>query len=180
VSISTGSGDDGTTGVIGASSETRLPKDHPRIECLGDLDELNAFLGDARCAAGQDRTRELIEAVQRDLFIIAAITADPGGRLGGLHPGGSSAAAGPEPPDPERLGAWIRKLEEGAPVKGFTLPGANPASAKLHIARAVCRRAERRLAGLARRDGKGAALLRYMNRLSDLLFLLAREEEAPG
>jgi cob(I)alamin adenosyltransferase len=171
VSISTGAGDDGSTGLTGAFP--RLSKDHPLIECLGALDELNAFIGDARCTAAQERTGTILEAVQRDLSVIAGALAGSGAAL----------------PGPERLDAWTGELEAELPYEGFVLPGANPPSAKLHIARTVCRRAERRLAALIRPGAENgsadtaaspvpaAKLIPYMNRLSDLLFLLARLEE---
>jgi cob(I)alamin adenosyltransferase len=166
MSISTGAGDDGSTGLIGASS--RLSKDHPRIECLGTLDELNAFIGDARCTAAAERTGKILEAVQRDLFVIAGTLAGSGSAL----------------PDPERLSAWIRELEAETSCAGFVVPGVNPSSARLHIARTVCRRAERRLAALVRRQAESGSVdaavsppaeqfIPYINRLSDLLFLLA-------
>ncbi|MDR2185017.1 MAG: cob(I)yrinic acid a,c-diamide adenosyltransferase [Treponema sp.] len=166
MSISTGAGDDGNTGLTGAFS--RLSKDHPRIECLGVLDELNAFIGDARCTAAEGRTGNILEAVQRDLFVIA----------------GALAGSGSAPPGPERLNVWVREIEAGVPYRGFVIPGANSPSARLHIARTVCRRAERRLAALARLEAESgsadaarfppaAKFIPYMNRLSDLLFLLA-------
>jgi cob(I)alamin adenosyltransferase len=166
MSISTGAGDDGRTGLIGASS--RFSKDHPRIECLGALDELNAFIGDARCIAAAERTGRILEAVQRDLFVIAGTLAGSGSAL----------------PDPERLSVWIGELEAETPYTGFVVPGVNPPSARLHIARTVCRRAERRLAALVRRQAESGSadaavsppaeqFIPYINRLSDLLFLLA-------
>jgi cob(I)alamin adenosyltransferase len=169
MSISTGAGDDGSTGLTGASS--RLSKDHPRIECLGALDELNAFIGDARCTVAAERTGTMLEAVQRDLFVIAGILAGSGAPL----------------PGPERLSVWIRELEAEIPRRGFVVPGANPPSARLHIARTVCRRAERRLAALIRSEAENAPpdgsfppaeqFIPYINRLSDLLFLLACKED---
>ncbi|MDR2020084.1 MAG: cob(I)yrinic acid a,c-diamide adenosyltransferase [Treponema sp.] len=169
MSVSTGAGDDGSTGLIGVSF--RLSKDHPRIECLGALDELNAFIGDARCTAAE-RTGKILEVVQRDLFVIAGALAGSGSAL----------------PGPERLDVWIGKLEAEAPRTGFAVPGASPPSARLHIARTVCRRAERRLAALIRLEAENGSadaaafppaekFIPYMNRLSDLLFLLACSEE---
>jgi cob(I)alamin adenosyltransferase len=162
VGISTKTGDRGTTGLAGGA---RLPKDHPRIEALGALDELNAFLGDARAAA-RGRRAEIILTVQGELFSLSGILAAPPGR----EPS--------PPPDTPRLERWIHELEAAASPEGgfsgFVVPGADPLSAKLHIARTVCRRAERRLVSLARREEVPAPLTVYLNRLSDLLFMLAR------
>ncbi|MDR1373809.1 MAG: cob(I)yrinic acid a,c-diamide adenosyltransferase [Treponema sp.] len=169
MSISTGAGDGGNTGLTGALP--RLSKDHPRIECLGVLDELSAFIGDARCIAAEERTGSILEAVQRDLFVMA----------------GALAGSGSAPPGMERLNSWVGELEAAAPGGGFVIPGANAPSARLHIARTVCRRAERRLTALARREAETAPpdgalppagpFIPYINRLSDLLFLLARKAE---
>jgi cob(I)alamin adenosyltransferase len=166
VSISTFTGDGGETDLLGGG---RVPKDHPRIECLGALDELNTFLGDARTAVKKPRTGTLLLEIQKELFILAGIIAAPDT----AEPGKPPAAA----PDDERLTAWVRELEETLPVRGFVIPGSNPASAKLDIARTVCRRAERRLVALNRLEGVPGSLFRYLNRLSDLLFMLARFEE---
>jgi cob(I)alamin adenosyltransferase len=179
VSIVTAAGDTGTTGLLGGE---RVPKDQARIECLGALDELNAFLGDARCALGEDNFTEtagldpgkLIRTVQEELFTVSAAVASRGGAL----PGGPDGGRGKTPePDEPRLSAWVRDLEAVFPIRGFSLAGANPVSAKLDIARTVCRRAERRMVTLHRLEGVPPVLLAYMNRLSDLLFMLARARE---
>jgi cob(I)alamin adenosyltransferase len=138
-----------------------VPKDHPRVEFIGVLDELNSFLGDAKASALREQTKTVVESVQRDLFEAPLLLDSPDG--GAL--------------DPERLTALIRGLEEKYPMRGFIIPGKNTASAKLDIARTVCRRAERRLITLARQEPVPALLRRYINRLSDLLFMLARSEE---
>jgi cob(I)alamin adenosyltransferase len=168
--ISTGLGDDGNTELFAGQF---VPKDHPRIEFIGVLDELNSFLGDAKTAALREHTRAAIEGVQKDLFIAPLLLAYPDrepGSGGGILPQGGGI-------DPERLTALIRELEEQYPMRGFVVPGKNAASAKLDIARTVCRRAERRLAALSREETVPPLLRRYMNRLSDLLFMLARAEE---
>jgi len=164
--ISTGTGDDGSTEIIGGK---RLAKDHPLVECLGTIDELNAFLGDAKVAMADtpQNRRQLIEEIQRTLFVISGIIA------------GSAA----QTPDAGNLSVLIAKIESTLPpVPGFAVPGERPISAKLHIARAVCRRAERRLLGMGCPETISAEdysrLLAWFNRLSDLLFLLAREEDA--
>jgi cob(I)alamin adenosyltransferase len=168
MSISTRRGDDGTTEIRGG---TRLPKDHPRIECLGVLDELNAFLGDARCAVTQERSREILVRVQRELGVIAGVLASPAGT-------GAAAAdsAGPGL-DEAWISGWVLALEGEIPVRGFVLSGSDPVSAKLDIARTVCRRAERRLLTLDRLEETPGFIRPYLNRLSDLLFMLARAEQ---
>jgi cob(I)alamin adenosyltransferase len=165
-SISTKTGDSGTTDLIGGK---RVPKDHPLIECLGTIDELNSFLGAAKAALGAedqragggDKTFDIIEGIQKDLFVLAGILA------------GSASPA----PDERRLGALIGDLEAGQqPFRSFAVPGANVVSAQLHIARSVCRRAERSLVSLSRSEGIPPGVLPYFNRLSDLLFLRAQKE----
>jgi len=159
MSLATRSGDNGFTEIIGGN---RLPKDHLRLECLGAFDELNAFLGDAKAALTVERdTAGIINAVQNDLI-----------QLMGIISGMPLPAEGI---GEDRLDGIIQRLEaEMLPFTSFAVPGANPVSAKLHIARTVCRRAERRLVSLG---GETApTICPYMNRLSDLLFLLAEKE----
>jgi cob(I)alamin adenosyltransferase len=167
MSISTAAGDDGSTELRGGE---RVAKDAPRIECLGALDELNAFLGDARCTATGNRSKKIIETIQGELFIVAGILARPAG----------SEIPESTGPDEERITAWVHEFEKELPFRGFIVPGANPAAAKLDIARTVCRRTERRLISLDRLEGIPGQIRRYMNRLSDLLFVLARHEERDG
>jgi len=149
----------GHTDIMGGK---RLPKDHPILECLGTIDELNAFLGDAKIVLGDKSVVEVIDGIQTDLSRIMGV-------LAGM------------PVSEEGLGEknlidLIKELELELPSSAsFAVPGANPASAKLHIARAVCRRAERRLFSLGL-DGEIEAVASYMNRLSNLLFLLAQRE----
>ena len=162
--ITTKTGDDGYTDIL---NNKRLRKDHPIIECLGELDELNAFLGDAKTAldAGPSGVyiSDIISGIQKDLYTIMGI-------LAGMpvpHEGIGE----------ERLNNLVNELETSMPpFASFVVPGANPASAKLHIARAVCRRVERRLTAL---EGDIKTVAPYINRLSDLLFLLARKAGAP-
>jgi cob(I)alamin adenosyltransferase len=161
MSIATKTGDDGHTDIIG---NKRLPKNHPVVECLGTLDELNAFLGDAKAALnGSSRTAEIITGIQKDLFTLMGILAGmpvPDGGMG-----------------TDRLDNMIAQLEsELPPFTSFAVPGANQASAKLHIARTVCRRVERRFVGLKFAGETKPAIVPYINRLSDLLFLLAQKE----
>jgi cob(I)alamin adenosyltransferase len=170
MSISTGRGDEGNTELFAGK---RVPKDHPRIEFIGVLDELNSFLGDAKTAVSPEQARAVIETIQRDLFtaplLLNSPDKEPAAGGGILPPGGGI--------DPDRLAALTRSLEEKHPMRGFIIPGKNPASAKLDIARTVCRRAERRLITLDRQEPVPPLLRRYLNRLSDLLFMLARSEE---
>ncbi|GHV69355.1 ATP:cob(I)alamin adenosyltransferase [Spirochaetia bacterium] len=155
MNISTKTGDNGTSAL---PDGRRLPKDHPRFEVLGTLDELNAFLGDARIIAKKENA-EIIFHVQKSIIKLSGYIA-------------SSAAANM---DVEQLEKWI--TERDNPPKNFVIPGSNNIQVKLHIARTVCRRAERCLAGLHRLEKVDESFLIYMNRLSDLLFLLAQEEE---
>ena len=161
MSVTTKTGDDGYTNIIGGE---RLPKDHPILESLGTLDELNAFLGDAKTSLSDNsNTAEIIGGIQKDLFLIMSI-------LAGMQVSAEGLSEG-------RLHKLIDELELTLPpLTSFAVPGSNPASAKLHIARTVCRRAERRLIG--GNLGKKAAtlIIPYINRLSDLLFLLAQKE----
>jgi cob(I)alamin adenosyltransferase len=162
--IVTKTGDDGYTILDGK----RLRKDHPIAECLGTLDELNAFLGDAKAsldaAAHGVYISDIINGVQKDLSSIMGLLAGMSVLEEGI--------------DEDRLNRLINELEAGLPaITSFAFPGANPASAKLHIARTICRRAERRLTALEL-DGKTRAVIApYINRLSDLLFLLAQLQE---
>jgi len=158
MSIVTRTGDGGCTGIIGGE---RLRKDHPLIECLGTLDELNAFLGDAKAALGDSSTAGIIAGLQQGIFSLMAIIAGAPASTGGIQQ--------------SRLDSLIGELEAGLPpLDSFAVPGATPVSAKLHIARAVCRRAERRLVALDLKEETRAATVPYINRLSDLLFLLAQ------
>ena len=161
MSVTTKIGDDGYTDIIGRD---RLPKDHPILEILGTLDELNAFLGDAKAALGDTGyTAEIIGGIQKDLFLLMGIIAGMPVPAGGMNEG--------------RLGSLIEELESSLPpFASFAVQGASPVSAKLHIARTVCRRAERRLVGGGLGKKTIAAVVPYINRLSDLLFLLAQKE----
>ncbi len=164
--IYTRTGDAGETALFDGS---RVRKSDPRVEAFGHVDELNAMLGFAR-AGGPDPAlgAQLIE-LQHDLFALGARLADPNARIAGRV---RKAALGAD--DVRRLEAWIDQAEaELEPLRRFILPGGAPAGAALHVARTICRRAERCIVSL----GDGAIhpdLLAYVNRLSDLLFVLAR------
>jgi len=166
VKIYTRTGDTGETGLFDG---TRVSKAHPRVEAYGHIDELNAILGQAR-AAGVDAALDAqLDHLQRDLFAVGAQLADPADRIAARV---SKAGLGPE--DITRLEAWIDAGEgDLSPLRRFIVPGGSAAGATLHLARTVCRRAERHIVSL----GAGAVdaeIVAYVNRLSDLLFVLAR------
>jgi cob(I)alamin adenosyltransferase len=167
-SISTTRGDSGETGLLGGE---RIAKDHPRVEAIGTLDELSVFLGDAKCAAGKARTREIIETVQGQLMGLMGALALPPARARERDMDSKAEAA------ETLVNAWVKELEASHPMKGFVIPGLTPSGTKVDIARTVCRRAERRVAALHRLEPVSPAIGRYINRLSDMLFLLARYEE---
>lgn len=169
MSISTKTGDDGTTDLW---SGERVGKDSLRVESYGTIDELNAFLGDARRHVKTDQVKEIIDILQRDLFRVAA-------SLATLSPGAYVQPV--TEVDVDRLTNWVHELEAAVPLAGFVIPGSTDSSAKLDICRTVCRRAERRIVALARQDVVDGPSRRFVNRLSDLLFMLARyEEQAEG
>jgi cob(I)alamin adenosyltransferase len=164
--IYTRTGDGGETGLFDG---TRVSKADARVAAYGDVDELNAWLGLAR-AGGVDRdVAQMLEQIQRDLFAVGARLADPSHRIARRV---EKAAVAQE--DVSRLEGWIDRLEsELPPLKRFILAGGSPAGASLHLARTVCRRAERAMVALGP-DAFEPELLVYVNRLSDLLFVMAR------
>jgi cob(I)alamin adenosyltransferase len=172
VKIYTKTGDSGDTGLFGG---TRVSKADPRVAAYGDVDELNACLGVARAAAVALDDQELavmLEQIQRDLFALGARLADPGHKIADRV--GKAAVS---PADIARLEGWIDALESTLPpLRRFILAGGSQAGAALHLARTVCRRAERAMVGLLAgdKDAFEADLLIYVNRLSDLLFVMAR------
>jgi len=166
VKIYTRTGDNGETGLFDGS---RVAKSDPRVATYGDVDELNAWLGLARVDLADDQLSGMIEAVQRDLFALGARLADPAKKIADRV---TKAAVTDE--DISRLEAWIDRLEaELPPLRRFILAGGSRGGAALHVARTVCRRAERALVSLGR-DAVEPELLVYVNRLSDLLFVMAR------
>ncbi len=168
--IYTKSGDAGLTGLLGPG---RFPKDDPRIEAYGAVDELNAAVGVARAAGPDPDADRRLAKVQDDLFVVGSALADPDPE-GPFH-----AAVRPE--YAETLETWIDELEASLePLTQFILPGGTPAAASLHLARTVCRRAEREVVRLTHRQGESvpAAIIIYLNRLSDFLFVLARAVNA--
>jgi len=166
--IYTRTGDRGETGLIDGS---RVKKDSLRVDCYGEVDELNACLGAVRSHREDAGLDALLAQVQRDLFALGAQLADPQARIGGRKPKAAVTAE-----HVKRLEDAIdARQEELPPLKAFILPGGSPAGALLHLARTVCRRAERRLVSLAGQEEVDPLVLAYLNRLSDLLFVLARD-----
>jgi cob(I)alamin adenosyltransferase len=166
VKIYTRSGDRGDTGLLDGR---RVPKADPRIEACGEVDELNAALGLVLASGIDADIAEMANAIQRDLLALGGRLADPSHTIATRT---SKAALGE--PDVKRLEGWIDQLEnELPPLHRFLLPGGSPAGATLHLARTACRRAERRIVALGP-DGVEPVLLAYINRLSDLLFVMAR------
>jgi len=164
VKLYTRTGDGGETSLFDG---TRVRKDDARIDACGDVDELNAWLGFARSSIEGDLGDDLAR-IQRDLFAVGAELADPGGKIAARVAKASIADA-----DVERIEQLIDRLDlEVTPLRRFILAGGAPSGAVLHIARAVCRRAERRIVAL--QPPVQPVFLRYVNRLSDLLFVLAR------
>ena len=157
--IYTRTGDDGTTGLAGGE---RLPKDHPRIGAIGCIDEFNSAVGLLRATALRDDIDEILEAVQHRLFDLGGELAMPGTELL------DDAHVTTIERQLDRFNADLPSLEE------FILPGGNEAAARCHVARAACRHAERELLRLSRDEPVNSASIRYLNRLSDLLFVLAR------
>lgn len=166
--IYTRTGDTGDTGLFGGG---RVPKDHPRVAAYGDVDELNAAIGVARAAGPLPRVDEVLVPVQRDLFAIGALLATPDREKMAQHLAKAQL-------DDARIGQLERAIDdcerELEPLRSFILPGGTPKSAALHVARTVCRRAERGVVALPGDENIPSIVVVYLNRLSDLLFMLAR------
>ncbi len=161
----TRTGDTGETSLFG---KTRISKAAPLVDAYGEVDELNAWLGFIRSSGLEADLDEELTQIQRDLFAVGAQLADPTERISGRV---TKAFLGDA--DVERLEKLIDRLEtELPPLTKFILPSGAPAGAAAHVARTVCRRAERRMVSLT--PPADAVLIRYVNRLSDLLFVLAR------
>ena len=166
--IYTKTGDTGETGLFGGG---RVGKDHPRVEAYGDVDELNATLGLVRALEPMPRIDEIIVPIQRDLFSIGALLATPDREK-------MRASLDKARIDNSR----IRELESAIdqceseldPLRSFIVPGGTAKAAALHVARTVCRRAERRVVALQHTEELPALVVIYLNRVSDLLFMLAR------
>ncbi|MGD0149806.1 MAG: cob(I)yrinic acid a,c-diamide adenosyltransferase [Xanthobacteraceae bacterium] len=174
--IYTRTGDDGTTGL---GSGERRKKYDLRVAAYGTLDEANAAIGIARLhTAGDGSLDASLSRIQNDLFDVGADLCTPGK---GRGPDGARLTVTPAQVD--WLESEIDRLnDELAPLKSFVLPGGSPAAASLHLARTVCRRAERMIAELKDKPGEsvGAEVLQYVNRLSDFLFVASRYANGKG
>lgn len=165
--IYTKTGDKGETGLIGG---TRVSKSALRVEAYGEVDELNAVLGYARAKVTDESIKGQLSDIQRDLFAIGAQLADPRGQVEKKAEKAAVSEA-----RVKELEALIDRYDSMlSPLRSFILPGGAEAGAILHLARAVCRRAERRVVALSKEAPLPPVLLIYVNRLSDLLFILAR------
>ena len=166
--IYTRTGDEGETGLFGGG---RVPKDHARVCAYGDVDELNAALGVVRASAPGDDLDPLLEQVQRDLFAIGGYLATP-------DPARVAAALAKAELPSSRIEEFERAIDaadqELPPLRAFVLPAGTPQSAALHLARTICRRAERSVVHLSHDAPVPPLLIVYLNRLSDLLFTMAR------
>jgi ATP:cob(I)alamin adenosyltransferase len=166
--VYTRTGDDGTTG-LGAGG--RIAKDSPRIEAYGTVDELNSQIGLVLSSGVNDEIAAALRSIQNDLFHLGSDLCVPE----------EEKERRPVPSIEERHVAELESLmdrlsEELPPLENFVLPGGTPGAAHLHVARTVCRRAERLVVALARREAVGPHTVRYLNRLSDALFVMARHE----
>ncbi|HKA89158.1 MAG TPA: cob(I)yrinic acid a,c-diamide adenosyltransferase [Haliangiales bacterium] len=167
--VYTKTGDDGTTGLVGGQ---RAGKDAPRIEAYGTVDELNAAIGLVLAALARSAARAKLEPilrrVQNELFNLGAELATPDAARRARSPAVAERHI-------ERLEAELDELNEGLPeLRSFILPGGGEASSFLHLARTICRRAERRAVSLARVEPVGDHAVKYLNRLSDALFVFGR------
>jgi cob(I)alamin adenosyltransferase len=161
----------GDTGLTGLGGGQRVPKDSLRVETYGTVDELNSQIGVALAAGLCDRLTAELTLIQNELFDLGSDLATPA----------TSQARHPvptvEPRHIEKLERLIDELNEVVgPLANFLLPGGSPGAAQLHVARTVCRRAERAVTTLARDEPTGPTVLPYLNRLSDALFVMARFE----
>ena len=166
----TRTGDDGTTGLFGGD---RVSKDHPRVEAYGTIDELNAALGLAAVQIPVSgfgvRMAEICARLQSRLFDIGADLATP---EASRH---EAKITRIEQPHLDEIEGWIDEVDAGnEPMQQFILPGGTELSARLHLARAICRRAERRMVNLGRSGTVTDTSIIYINRVSDLLFAMAR------
>ena len=164
--IYTKTGDQGLTGLLGGA---RVPKSDPRVSAYGDVDEANAAIGAAAAHADAGVAR-LLGGIQKDLFAIGARLADPTHKVAARRAKAAVTAA-----QVRKLERAIDARERELPtLRAFVLPGGRPSAAFLHLARTVVRRAERSVVALARDTAVEPGIVVYLNRLSDLLFVLAR------
>ena len=169
--IYTRTGDDGTTGLVDGS---RRAKHDLRMEAIGEVDELNSVVGFAALALEADRAAAL-HRIQNDLFDLGADLATPLGEVGGADFTPSDMVLRVVPSQPARLELEIDSLNAALPpLTSFILPGGSEGAARVHLARAVARRAERAATALAAAEPVNPSALAYLNRLSDYFFVLAR------
>ncbi len=164
MSVTTGSGDKGKTSLW---TGERVPKNSVRVESYGSVDELNSFIGEAKHHVKSIQVGNILHDVQRDLFKVAGQLASRDDQY--VEPVTEE--------DVERITALIKKLEAEINLKGFVIPGSTIQSAKLDICRTIARRAERRVLALKEKEQVPDQVHIYLNRVSDLLFILARYEE---
>lgn len=157
--IYTRTGDDGSTGL---GDGTRVPKDHPRVEAYGTVDELNSVVGLLLCEPLSEELQAALTQIQHTLFDLGGELSIPGRQV----------LTDAQTTELEQL--LDRLNADLAPLKEFILPGGSRAAAICHVARSVCRRAERQVYTLSRQERVSPASLKYLNRLSDLLFVMAR------
>jgi len=164
MSIYSRRGDKGETEVLGGK---RLPKDHVRIEAMGQLDELNALLGIAIAFSDDEKSNALLKEMQKDVFVIGAEFAAAKGKAR-LH----------RMVGPQRVSELEHEIDateaQLSPLHHFILPGGSKTASLLHLARTVCRRAERSVVALSRKEKVDPQVIVYLNRLGDLLFVMAR------
>ena len=170
VTLYTGTGDRGETGLLNGA---RVSKADARVAATGDVDELSAVLGIALAAGLDAELAALVCELQRDLFALGARLADPRAQV--TEPFEKATL---NETSVQKLESWIDQLDASLPtLRQFVLPGGQSGGATLHVARAVCRRAERNIVALGGEAVPGE-ILRYVNRLSDLLFVMARAENS--
>jgi cob(I)alamin adenosyltransferase len=163
--IYTKTGDKGDTSLFGGQ---RVPKDAQRIEAYGTVDELNSLLGVVRADNRNQQIDEILNRIQNELFELGADLATP-------RSAATKQIKRIEPKHSDHLEKSIDQLEAHLkPLKTFILPGGLPVAARLHLARTICRRAERTVVRLTRNEDIGDGITMYLNRLSDLLFVMAR------
>jgi cob(I)alamin adenosyltransferase len=172
--IYTKTGDTGSTGLFGGG---RVTKSHPRVDAYGEVDELNATIGLAMAIEPLARIDDVLAPIQHDLFAIGALLATPDREKMERHLEKASLTDA-------RIAELERAIDAGdeelEPLKAFIMPGGTKKAAALHVARTVCRRAERRVVELAAAEDIPSLVVIYLNRLSDLLFTLARVANRTG
>lgn len=176
--IYTRTGDDGSTGLVDGS---RLAKHAARMEAIGGIDEANSAIGLAVCSLNEEHVAAALARIQNDLFDLGADLATPLDSAGGEDFAPSEMVLRMVPSQAEWLEKSIDALNENLmPLTSFILPGGSEAAARIHIARASVRRAERAISALAEAEPVNPAAKAYINRLSDYLFVLARAVNAKG